>query len=98
VAAPPPPPVKKNPKLAELTAAPQASPEVAGTLSVTSTPACEILIDGAPTHMTTPHSISVTPGSHVVTLVNAGQSIRKSFAVKIEAKQTTKVAQDFTAH
>lgn len=74
-----------------------AAPVDSGILMVSSKPPCEIIIDGKPTRLTTPQrSISLAPGAHAVTLVNATIGIRKTIAVKVDAKKPTKLIQDFT--
>jgi hypothetical protein len=74
-----------------------AAPDGAGFLMVSAKPPCEIVIDGKPTKLTTPQrSISLAPGAHAVTLINASIGIRKTIAVKVEAKKPTKLIQDFT--
>ena len=62
---------------------------------IASKPPCEILIDGSPTGLTTPQrGIKLSIGRHKVTLVNAGERIRKTITIEITADQPTKVIQD----
>jgi hypothetical protein len=79
--------------------APAAAPEPAdagtGVLMVSSKPPCEIVVDGKPTHLTTPQrSIPLSPGRHKVTLVNSHLNIDKTFAVRIAANESTKLIRD----
>ena len=68
-----------------------------GVLMVSAKPPCEIIIDGRATHLVTPQrSIPLTSGAHAVTLVNVSVGIKKTIAVKVDAKKPTKVIQDFT--
>lgn len=68
-----------------------------GMLMISAKPPCEIIIDGKSTHLTTPQrSIAVAAGPHTVMLVNASIGIKKSIAVKVDAKKPTKLIQDFT--
>lgn len=78
-------------------ATPAATGSGDGILMVSAKPPCEIIVDGKPTHLMTPQrSISLAPGAHQITLVNAQIGIRKTVAVKVEAKQPTKLIKDFT--
>ena len=78
-------------------AAPASAPAGSGTLMVSAKPPCEIMIDGKSTKLTTPQrAIALAPGAHAVTLINASIGIRKTIAVKVEAKKPTKLIQDFT--
>ena len=62
---------------------------------VSSKPPCEIYIDGKATGLTTPQrSISLPPGAHKVTFVNAAEKITKTVPVTITADQSTKLIQD----
>ncbi len=68
-----------------------------GVLMISAKPPCEIIIDGKSTHLTTPQrSIALAAGPHTVLLVNASIGIRKTIAVKVDAKKPTKLIQDFT--
>ena len=74
-----------------------AMAETTGVLMVSAKPPCEIVIDGKPTKLTTPQrSIALAPGAHAVTLINATIGIRKTIAIKVDAKKPTKLIQDFT--
>src|SRR5262249_42461118 len=67
----------------------------AGTLMISSKPPCEIVIDGRATGLTTPQrAISLSAGSHRVTLRNTEKSIRKTLTVQIAANATEKVIED----
>ncbi|HEY6036173.1 MAG TPA: hypothetical protein VIV58_17980, partial [Kofleriaceae bacterium] len=68
-----------------------------GMLMVSAKPPCEILIDGKSTGLATPQrAISLSPGAHAITLVNSQNGIKKTIAVKVEAKKSTKLIKDFT--
>jgi hypothetical protein len=74
-----------------------AAPAGTGTLMVSAKPPCEIVIDGKSTKLTTPQrAISLAPGAHAVTLINATIGVRKTIAIKVEAQKPTKLIQDFT--
>jgi len=80
------PPVDKpveKPKVAtEVPAPPEKGP---GTLSLDSTPPCNIYIDGRSLGLQTPQSaIKLPAGQHQVTLVNADFKITDSFSVEIK--------------
>ena len=67
-----------------------------GTLMLGSKPPCEILIDGKPTHLTTPQkSLAVSAGYHRVTFVNAERHIHKTVAVRVSAHRPTKLVRSF---
>ena len=66
-----------------------------GTLMISSKPPCEIVIDGRATGLTTPQrAISLSAGSHRITLRNGEKSIRKTLTVQIAANATEKVIED----
>jgi hypothetical protein len=66
-----------------------------GTLMISSKPPCEIVIDGRATGLITPQrAISLSAGSHRVTLRNGEKSIRKTLTVQIAANATEKVIED----
>jgi len=68
-----------------------------GMLMVSAKPPCDILIDGKSTGLATPQrAISLPPGAHAITLVNSQNGIKKTIAVKVEAKKSTKLIKDFT--
>ncbi|HEY5938249.1 MAG TPA: hypothetical protein VIU61_26540, partial [Kofleriaceae bacterium] len=68
-----------------------------GTISVSSKPACEILIDGKSTGLTTPQrAIAVPLGKHKVTLVNTEIGVKKTLTVVVKAGEPATVIQDFT--
>ena len=68
-----------------------------GMLMVSAKPPCDILIDGKSTGLATPQrAISLSPGAHAITLVNSQNGIKKTIAVKVEAKKSTKLIKDFT--
>jgi len=73
---------------------PRSEPGV-GTLMISSKPPCEIVIDGRATGLTTPQrAISLSAGSHRITLRNGEKSIRKTLTVQIAANATEKVIED----
>ena len=77
--------------------APSPTSADSGVLMLSAKPPCDIAIDGKPTRMVTPQrAIQLAPGMHSITLTNAHASIRKTLTVRITAKQTTKLIQDFT--
>jgi hypothetical protein len=62
---------------------------------ISSKPPCEIVIDGRATGLTTPQrAISLSAGSHRITLRNGEKSIRKTLTVQIAANATEKVIED----
>jgi hypothetical protein len=66
-----------------------------GVLMVSSKPPCEIVIDGRATGLTTPQrAISLSAGTHKVTLVNKAQNLTKTSSVTISASQSTKLIQN----
>lgn len=66
-----------------------------GTLMISSKPPCEILVDGAPTGLTTPQrALALPAGTHKITLVNAEKDLRKTITVQITADATEKVIED----
>jgi hypothetical protein len=68
-----------------------------GMLMVSAKPPCDILIDGKSTGLATPQrAIPLSPGAHAITLVNSQNGIKKTIAVKVEAKKSTKLIKDFT--
>jgi hypothetical protein len=68
-----------------------------GMLMISAKPPCEILIDGKSTGLATPQrAIPLPPGAHAITLVNSQNGIKKTIAVKVEAKKSTKLIKDFT--
>ena len=72
-----------------------AAPAGEGILMISSKPPCEIVIDGKPTGLTTPQrDITLSAGSHKVTLVNKDEDINKTISVQISADKPTKVIQD----
>jgi hypothetical protein len=79
---------------------PVVAPVVAaapGTLQISSKPPCSIVIDGKATGLTTPQrSISLTPGSHDITLINAAEGIHLSAEVDVTSEHTTQLVRDFT--
>jgi serine/threonine-protein kinase len=82
VAVPPPPPSKT---IAKPVAAPIAS---SGSISLTSSPATDIMIDGAPSGLHTPQAeIKLAPGKHNIALVDDDHKIRDSFTVVIRPGQ-----------
>ena len=67
-----------------------------GTLMVSTTPPCAILIDGKNTGLTSPQAaIALPPGSHQVRLIAAGSHVNKLVAIEIVPGHATKVVQTF---
>ena len=94
---PAPAPAREPAKPKQVAIAAPVAPAGTGILMVSAKPPCEIIVDGKSTHLTTPQrSIALSPGTHAVTLVNASIGIKKTIAVKVEAKKPTKLIQDFT--
>ena len=62
-------------------------------LTITSTPAAYVLIDGRPRGATPLHSVRVRPGTHRVTLVHGRQ--RKTLMVRGDAGETALVSARF---
>ena len=96
-------PVSAAPRAEKAVAAPAApraekavvAPAGEGVLMISSKPPCEIVIDGKPTGLTTPQrEITLSAGSHKVTLVNKAEAITRTIAVQISSDQPTKVIQD----
>ena len=62
---------------------------------VSSKPPCQIMVDGRSTGLTTPQrAISLSPGTHKITLVNAMENIQKTVSVTIDPAQPTKLIQN----
>jgi hypothetical protein len=71
----------------------RAQPREVGFLAVSSEPRAEILIDGQPTGLWTPQTMSLRPGHHKLTLLRPEQDRRASqYGFTIEARQTTRLA------
>jgi hypothetical protein len=69
--------------------------DLPGTLSITTSVPCAILLDGANTGKTSPAKLSVPAGHHSVRLIAATQHINKQIGVDITAKKTTRLNQSF---
>ena len=67
-----------------------------GMLRISSKPPCAIAIDGHPRGQTPQAAISLSIGTHEVTLTNEEQGINLTTAVEIRADRPTAVVQDFT--
>jgi hypothetical protein len=66
-----------------------------GALMISAKPPCEIVVDGKPTHRSTPQrALALAPGTHRITLLNASMHIHRDVDVQIAANQSTKVIQD----
>lgn len=68
----------------------------AGKLSVDSTPATLIYVDGRNTGMMTPKTLSLPEGSHKITLLSPKDRIAKTIAVEIEAGKSASLSRTFT--
>jgi len=66
-----------------------------GMLTITSTPACSIVIDGRAFGSTPKTKIELTAGKHRVQLASKRDQIDESFTVDIQAGQTLKVAKSY---
>jgi eukaryotic-like serine/threonine-protein kinase len=93
----PPPPDRRT---AQREPAPprDTSPQPAGQgqLLINSMPPCRIFINGRDTGLTTPQrGIELDAGTHRITLVNDTFDIRETFAVRIEAGESTRVIKDW---
>ena len=91
-------PVQETPRVHHVAPQPQPAraeqpPAASGTLSLTSRPACAIVVDGRATGKTTPSTLALSAGSHTVLLVNKQQHLQKTVTVRITAGQVTKVLQ-----
>jgi hypothetical protein len=68
-----------------------------GTLAVSAKPPCSIVIDGKATGLVSPQrSISLSAGTHEVTLINAEEGIHLTAEVTVTADKATQLIQDFT--
>lgn len=66
-----------------------------GHLMVSSKPPCEIVIDGKPTHLTTPQpSLALAAGRHAVTLINAERHLQRSVVIQVAAGTDTRLVQN----
>ena len=68
-----------------------------GTLTLTSTPTCEIYVDGASLNLRTPQrDIKLSGGRHSVTLINKEHGLKDSFVVEIKPGEVTRTTQDYS--
>ena len=72
----------------------EATGPITGTLSLRSTPTCEILVDGKAIAASTPKEIELAPGKHRITLVHDQLDIKDSFNVEIRAGAVQKMSRD----
>ena len=76
--------VEKSPKRGKPMPA-KAVASSAGALALSSTPACDISIDGKPTGLRTPQrKIKLDVGTHSITLTSTGFAIRDTFSIEIK--------------
>ncbi len=68
----------------------------AGRLSVDSTPRTLIYVDGRNTGMMTPKTLSLSEGSHKITLLSPKDRIAKTITVDIEAGKSANLSRTFT--
>lgn len=105
---PDPDPVAATPRRPTRTSAPRVASRPASTtpaipagraiVMLGSKPPCEIVVDGKRTGLTTPQrALSLAPGPHTITLVNAQHGIRESFKVTATAGAPVKIVKDLTA-
>ncbi len=66
-----------------------------GTLAITTTVPCAILLDGANTGKTSPARLAVPAGHHSVRLIAAAKHVNKLVAIEIAPKQTTRIHEAF---
>ena len=75
-----------------------AQPDATGTLMLGAKPPCRIFIDGKDTGKTTPQrNLTLTAGTHRITLVNREYGIQESFQVEIGAGKTARVLKDMSS-
>jgi serine/threonine-protein kinase len=68
-----------------------------GGLSLSSTPPCDIHIDGKPTGLRTPQrEIKLAAGHHVVTLVNSDHALAETFSVDIKPGSVVQQFKDYS--
>jgi len=77
-------------------AASAASATGSGRLTVASTPSTLIYVDGRNTGMMTPKTLSLSEGSHKITLLSPKDRIAKTIAVEIEAGKSASLSKNFT--
>ena len=82
-----PSPTPVAPVIKTIAKAPVAAPVHAmGSLTISSTPSCDIFVDGAPIGMHTPATeLPLSVGRHKITLVDAERKIRDTFPVDVKA-------------
>jgi len=81
--------------LASLGPAKDKKGEAPGTIAVSASVPCAILLDGVNTGTSTPAKLTVTAGHHSVRLIAATQHINRQFGVDVTAKKTTRLDQTF---
>jgi hypothetical protein len=67
-----------------------------GKLTVASTPATLIYVDGRNTGMMTPRTLALPEGSHTITLLSPKDRIAKTLSVDIAAGKSTSLSKTFT--
>lgn len=66
-----------------------------GALSVSSSPAREVWVDGRNTKQMTPQRLTLKPGTHNITLFDKKTRSAKTFQVEIKPNETTRVAKKY---
>ena len=75
-----------------------STPPAAGTgsITLTSRPVCDILVDGTPAGLHTPQrELKLPAGRHKITLVDADARIKDSFVVEVKAGGTQTIVKDY---
>jgi hypothetical protein len=67
-----------------------------GTLTITSKPGCEIVIDGGASFHTPIRGFKIAAGRHKITLVNTDHGISESFVIDIKPGEAEVVSRDYT--
>lgn len=66
-----------------------------GALSVSSSPAREVWVDGRNTKQMTPQRLTLKPGTHNITLFDKATRSAKTFQVEIKPNETTRVSRKY---
>ncbi len=94
--APTPAPIAKTIPKAPAIAARAQAPAGVGSIAVSSRPACDIFVDGAPIGMHTPQrELKLAAGRHKITLVDTDAKIKDSFFVDIKPGSTQQIDKDY---
>ena len=65
-----------------------------GTVSLKSSPSCEIFVDGKAIAASTPQDLKLAPGKHRITLVHDELDIKDAFNVEVKAGEVERVNRD----